>query len=358
MMAVTFPVRVVAILYVAAFLAAAAGACHSPRPAPAPALVPATPPPAGALQVSRAVLPVVVGWGPSWAERTPTPRPTPRPTAGTRDALIAEVVGFARVRGVDGAGLRGRACVVTRLDWSGPGTLADCLARPGRWITFAVRGRLTMRGDLAVPSNTTIDAHGAGVQLWGGGLIVSRSQDVIISGLAITECDEDAVQVTEHAQGIYLAHLDLSRCGDGLVDVTDGATDVTLAHSTLRDHAKAMLIGASDGHTSDTVIRVTIANTIFATTYRHPMCRYGYVHLDRVTIGPWVGDAVDARLGCRVLITRSWFVPGPGDKPVRAVALSVGPGTGGAARIEDTHLGGKRAELGGDVPDPVYGVIR
>ena len=124
------------------------------------------------------------------------------------------------------------------------------------------------------------------------------------------------------------------------------------------DHAKAMLIGASDGHTADAANRVTIANTIFATTYRHPMCRYGYVHLDRVTIGPWQGDAVDARLGCRVLVTRSWFVPGPSDKPALAIRLDYGPGSGGAARIVDTHLGGKSAQLGGDVPDPVYGVLR
>ena len=359
-MVVTRPVQFAAALYVIIMLWAAAGACNSPRPAPAPApaLAPATPLPAGALQVSRALLPVVVGWGAPWAERTATPRPTPRPTAGVRDALIAEVVGFARTRGVDGAGLRGASCVVTSMAKTGPGTLADCLTRAGRWITFSKRGRIVLEDDLAVPSNTTIDAAGAGVELYGHGLTIHRSQNVIIAGLAITECAEDAIQVTEHAQGVFLTGLVLSACGDGLVDITDGATDVTLANSTLRDHSKAMLIGASDGHTADAAIWVTIANTIFATTYRHPMCRYGYVHLDRVTIGPWQGDAVDARLGCRVLITRSWFVPGPSDKPALAVRLDYGPGSGGAARIVDTHLGGKSAQLGGDVPDPVYGVLR
>ncbi len=351
-MAATLPVRLVAVLYVVALLTAGAAACRPPHTVPAPALVPPTSESAGALQVSRSLLPLVIGRPRPWAQRTVTPRPT----VGPRDTLIASVIGFARVRGVDGAGTRGASCVVRSLDWSGAGTLADCLARPGRWITFAARGRLTMRGDLAVPSNTTIDARGAGVQLWGGGLIVKRSQNVIVAGLAITECDEDALQITEHAAGVYLEGLDLSRCGDGLVDVTDGATDVTLAHSTLRDHDKAMLIGASDGHTADAAIRVTLHDVIFATTYRHPMCRYAYVHMDRVTVGPWRGDAVDARYGCRVLITRSWFVPGGHGK--RAAARDVSPESPGAIRIEDSDLAGAYADAGGVVPDPVYGVIR
>jgi len=328
-------------------LALASAGCSPLPPAPAPVVIPT--PRAGAFEVSRALLPVVIGWPATIPARTATP--TPRPTASARDALIAEVAGFARVRGVDGAGVRGQACVVQHLGWSGAGSLAECLAAPGRWITFAARGRLTMRADLAVPSNTTIDARNAGVQLWGGGLILKRSQNVIIAGLAIAECDDDAIQVTEHAQGIYLTGLDLSRCHDGLVDVTDGATDVTLAHSTLRDHSKAVLIGASDGHSSDAAIRVTLHDVIFATQYRHPMCRYAYVHMDRVTVGPWVGDAVDARLGCRVLITRSWFVGGA--QSGLAVRLDTGPGMG-AARVEGSDLAGRPAQVGGLVPDPPY----
>lgn len=347
----TGPARVLGAVWLAALGLGVAATCGSPRP---PASVAPTVEPVGGLSISRALLPVVIGWPATMAPRTPTPTRAPRPTAGPRDALIARVVGFARLRGVDGAGLRGVPCEVRSLEWRGADTLAACLERPGRWITFAVRGRLTMRGDLAVPSNTTIDAREAGVQLWGGGLVLSRAENVIIAGLAITECDDDAIKVTEHSAGVYLDGLDLSRCHDGLVDITDNATDVTLAHSTLRDHAKAMLIGASDGHASDSVIRVTIHDTIFATTYRHPMCRYGYVHLDRATFGPWVGDAVDARFGCRVLITRSWFVPGA--HGLRATARFVVPSAPGAVRIDAaTDLGRAAAEVGGEVAEPPYG---
>ena len=343
-MTISWPVRIVGILYLLAFAFAALASCDGPTPRRR--IIPV----ANAFSRHEVRLPFV--W--RGIPRTAMPTATPRATPGPRDRLIASVQGFARVRGVDGAGVRGQSCVVTVLDADRPGTLADCLSRPGRWITFSKRGRIVLRRDLPVPSNTTIDAGAAGVELYGHGLIVARSQNVIISGLAITECDEDAVQIAEHAEGVFLTGLVLSRCGDGLVDITDGATDVTLANSTLRDHAKAVLIGASDGHTADAVIRVSIINTIFATTYRHPMCRYGYVHLDRVTIGPWQGDAVDARLGCRVLITRSWFVPGPSDKPALAIRLDYGPGSGGSARIVDTHLGGKSAQLGGIVADPPY----
>jgi len=351
-MTVSLPARIVGVLCLI-FLALWAVASCDAGP---PSMLRHAPPALAAESEApgMALLPVVIGWGAPWATRTATRTATPRPTPGPRDALIASVYGFARVRGVDGAGVRGVSCIVSDMGKSGPGTLADCLTRSGRWITFAERGRIVLEDDLAVPSNTTIDAGGAGVELYGHGLTIHRSQNVIISGLAITECAEDAVQVSEHAQGVFLTGLTLSACGDGLVDVTDGATDVTLANSTLRDHAKAMLIGASDSHSSDTTIRVTIANVIFATTYRHPMCRYGYVHLDRVTIGPWVGDAVDARLGCRVLITRSWFVPGGNDAERRAVGLDYGPGAPGAARIVDTHLGGRSAQLGGVVADPPY----
>lgn len=355
-MSTSLPVRVVAVLYLVAQAVWAVQSCGGPTPIPSPAMVPATPLPMAGLQVSHALLPIVLGWPSSWLTRTPTPAATRAPSA--RERLIAEVVGFARVRGVDGAGTRGVACVVTSMGKAGPGTLADCLSRPGRWITFSERGRIVLGADLNVPSSTTIDAGGAGVELWGHGLVMRRSENVIVSGLAITECAEDAIQIREHAAGIFLTGLVLSRCGDGLVDITDGSTDVTLANSTLRDHVKAMLIGASDDHTADSATRVTITNTIFATTYRHPLCRYGYVHLDRVTIGPWQGEAVDARFGCRVLITRSWFVPGTGDKPRLAVGLHVGPGAPGAARVESTDLGGAVAEVGGVVADPPYGAIQ
>lgn len=345
-MTVSLPVRIVGLLYLIALLVAAVASCDgwgggrmSPSPVGASAYV-----------RHEVRLPFVWRGIPRTAEPTVTPRPTP----GARERLIASVSGFARVRGVDGAGVRGASCVVTDMGKRGAGTLADCLSVAGRWVTFAKRGRIVLGEDLPVLSNTTIDAVGAGVELYGHGLKLHRSENVIIAGLAITECAEDAIQIREHSAGVFLTGLVLSRCGDGLVDVTDGATDVTLADSALRDHVKAMLIGASDDHSSDTVIRVTLSRVSFATIYRHPMCRYGYVHLDRVTIGPWVGEAVDARLGCRVLITRSRFLPGQTGAERLAVALNVGPGSGGAARIVDTDLGGMSAQVGGYVADPPY----
>lgn len=341
------------IVYAAALLAGLLATCGGPTPQPVPVGVAPTltPTGAGSFQVSRALLPVVIGWPPSLPPRTATPRPTRVPT--DRETLIAAVSGVARVRGVDGAGLAGPLCVVTSLDFQGPGTLRECLTRSGRWITFAVSGRINAPQDLSVPSNTTIDARGAGVQLWGGGLILRRVQDVIIAGLAITEGDGDAIRVHNRTEGVWLGWLDLSSCDDGLLDITGGSTDVTLAHSVLRDHAKGMLFGASPNDPEDVVMRVTVHDTILSTRYRHPKCRYGWVHLDRVTFGPWDGEAVDASYGCRVLITRSWFVPGGPGKT--AVSLTVSePSAPGAARIVDTDLAGSVAETGGNVEDPPY----
>lgn len=339
------------IVYIAALSAGLLATCGGPALLPAPAAVPPTAGPVGSFQVHRALLPVVIGWPASLPPRTPTPRPTRVPT--DRETLLAEVSGVARVRGVDGAGLAGRACVVTNLDFQGPGTLRECLSAPGRWITFAVGGRIIAPQDLSVPSNTTIDARGAGVQLWGGGLILRRVEDVIVAGLAITEGDGDAIRIHNRSQGIWLGHLDLSHCDDGLVDITGGSTDVTLAHSVLHDHAKGMLFGASPNDSEDVVMRATVHDTILSTRYRHPKCRYGWVHMDRVTFGPWEGEAVDASYGCRVLITRSWFVPGGSGKT--AVSLTVSePRAPGAARIVDTDLAGSVAETGGTVEDPPY----
>jgi hypothetical protein len=304
-----------------------------------------------ATPAARALLPVVVGWPATMVPRTPTPRATRVPTS--RETLLAAVSGVARVRGVDGAGLAGPSCVVTSLDFQGPGTLRECLSRAGRWITFAVGGRIIAPQDLAVPSNTTIDARGAGVLLWGGGLILRRVEDVIIAGLAITEGDGDAIRVHNRTQGVWLGYLDLSHCDDGLLDVTGASTDVTLAHSVLHDHAKGMLFGASPNDSEDVVMRVTVHDTILSTRYRHPKCRYGWVHLDRVTFGPWEGEAVDASYGCRVLITRSWFVPGGSGKTAVSLTASE-PRAPGSARIEDTDLTGSIAETGGVVEDPRY----
>ena len=298
-----------------------------------------------------AFIPVVVGWPRPMDKRTPTPTATRTPT--DRETLLAAVSGVARVRGVDGAGLSGASCVVSSLDFQGPGTLRECLSAQGRWITFSVSGRIIAPQDLSVPSNTTIDARGSGVQLWGGGLILRRVEDVIIAGLSITEGDGDAIRVHNRSAGIWLGWLDLSHCDDGLLDVTGASTDVTLAHSVLHDHAKGMLFGASPNDSGDSVMRVTVHDTIIATTYRHPKCRYGWVHLDRVTFGPWQGEAVDASYNCRVLITRSAFVPGGPGKT--AVSLTVSePRAPGAARIVDTDLAGALAETGGEVENPRY----
>ena len=182
--------------------------------------------------------------------------------------LLAAVSGVARVRGVDGADYPAHRASFRLWIFRGLERSAECLSAPAGG-SFSVSGRIIAPQDLSVPSNTTIDARGSGVQPWGGGLILRRVEDVIVAGLSITEGDGDAVRVHNRSAGIWLGWLDLSHCDDGLLDVTGASTDVTLAHSVLHDHAKGMLFGASPNDSGDSVMRVTVHDTIIATTYRH-----------------------------------------------------------------------------------------
>lgn len=304
-------------------------------------------------RTSRAHLPLVL----RVVARPPTPRPTRAPaptTISARAALLKEVVGVAKTAGVTGAGLSGPSCVVTLTRGTGPGTLPGCLAEPGRWITFGMTGPLRMKVDGEVQSNTTIDGRGSGVILDGSGLTMHGRRNIIIAGLTITGCREDGIQVQQGTRGVYLTGLDLSACSDELVAVTNASSEVTLAHSVLHDNPKGILVGGADYLPGDVVQRVTVYDTIFRqVSYRHPMCRYGWVHLDRVTIDGWMGQAVDARFGCRVLITRTWFIQPPGNKPRKAVGLHY-VASPGAARLVGVDLGGAAAETGGVVQDPEY----
>jgi len=168
--------------------------------------------------------------------------------------------GFGR-RAVGGLG--GPIYVVTDnsdddMEFPKPGTLRHAVTQPGPlWITFARNMAITLKQELLISSNKTIDGRGANVLIWnGGGLTLQFVNNVIIHGIRIknilakeggrireshdhvgirTRSDGDAISIFG-ASNIWIDHVSLSNATDGLIDVIQGSTAITISNCHMTAH--------------------------------------------------------------------------------------------------------------------------
>lgn len=142
---------------------------------------------------------------------------------------------------------------VTTAQDSGAGSLRDALQRAakagGGIIRFALDAADIIPGpDLIVPTNTTIDATGSHITLWGGkdtygdGVLNVWNSNVIVRGLRIRNGHNDGIQVSPK-QGHDISDIVIDRCS--LTRNGDGGIDIT-------------------GHGSRSVSNVTVLRTLFA----------------------------------------------------------------------------------------------
>jgi hypothetical protein len=127
---------------------------------------------------------------------------------------------------------------VTNATDAGPGSLRDALAQAARAgggvIHFPVAETFDISPGpkLVVPANTTIDARGSHVTLWGGnesfsdGVLNVWNSNVIIAGLRVRNGRNDGIQVApknplgQDISDIVIDHCSVTRSADGGIDVT------------------------------------------------------------------------------------------------------------------------------------------
>jgi WD40 repeat protein len=131
--------------------------------------------------------------------------------------------------------------VVTHSADDGPGSLRDAFAKAkaagGGTIHFAVTdsGDLHPGRNLIVPANTTVDATGSHITLWGGneglsnGVLNVWYGNVIVVGLRIRNGRNDGIQIKPNTPlGQDISDIVVDRCS--LTGNADGGVDVTGYH--------------------------------------------------------------------------------------------------------------------------------
>lgn len=155
--------------------------------------------------------------------------------------------------------------MVTNSTDAGAGSLRDALARADRAgggiIHFAVSdsGDIHPGPNLIVPPNTTVDATGSHITLWGGnenfrdGVLDVWNSNVIVIGLRVRDARNDGIQVApKNAAGQDIANIVIDQCS--VTRSADGGIDVT-------------------GHDGHTVSGLTIMRSFVAGSGRY--CRKG-----------------------------------------------------------------------------------
>ena len=153
-----------------------------------------------------------------------------------------------------------------------------------------------------VGPNTTIIGEGKDAGISGGGFNVSHSHNVIVRNLTMSSPydffpGKDA-QGNPHgrvysieAKGTQNLWVDHNTFKDGSappgsisgdqIDFTDGANYATFSYNQFLSHNKSILIGSSDGMTSDKgKLNVTIDHNLFSgLSQRDPRVRFGHVEV-------------------------------------------------------------------------------
>uniref|UniRef100_A0A5B7B2C0 Pectate lyase n=1 Tax=Davidia involucrata TaxID=16924 RepID=A0A5B7B2C0_DAVIN len=215
------------------------------------------------------------------------------------------------------------------------GTLRHAVIQPGPlWIIFAHHMVIRLSEELIMTSHKTIDARGANVHIaYGAGLTLQFIQNVIIHGLHIhdikagngglirdsinhygyrSRSDGDAVSIFG-STNVWIDHLSMSNCDDGLIDVIQASTAVTISNCHFTHHNEVMLFGASDSHSEDEMMQVTVAFNHFGQglIQRMPRCRWGFVHIVNNDYTHWLMYAVGGSTHPTILSQGNRFIAPP-----------------------------------------------
>ena len=154
--------------------------------------------------------------------------------------------------------------------------LLDAIDTVGRLI-IRVQGTISITSKQGVRPHKTIVGVGTSGVINGGGLDFYRSYNVIVRNITFTNAEDDAINVGQESHHVWIDHNEFVGAVDGAVDVVRQADYVTVSWNWFRGTDKSMLIGHSDGASTDAGhLKVTIHHNYFdGSRQRHPRIRFG-----------------------------------------------------------------------------------
>jgi pectate lyase len=188
----------------------------------------------------------------------------------SREQLLDQVDGFARVADTTGAGLEGFLYVVTSTADAGPGTLRDGLEQAGRWVVFDQKlfpsdreTVIVLNSAIQIASDSTLDGRCANVRLAptkraDGALFVGYYADRGVDNVMITnirigpipgqgdEQSGDGIRIVWGSDRFYVSHAEVFSANDEAIEITRGDRGPmrgTVSYSHIATTAKAVLIG-------------------------------------------------------------------------------------------------------------------
>ncbi|XVF85995.1 hypothetical protein PTKIN_Ptkin17bG0165400 [Pterospermum kingtungense] len=223
-----------------------------------------------------------------------------------------------------------------------PGTLRYAVTRNRPlWIVFKKSMVIKLNQELIMTGDKTIDGRGANVHIaYGAGITLQFVKNVIIHGIHIhditkgsgglirdgedhfgqrTQSDGDGVSLFG-ATNIWLDHLSMYNCFDGLIDAIKASTAVTISNCHFTNHNEVMLFGASESHSEDKKMQITVAFTHFGKglVQRMPRCRWGFIHVVNNDYTHWLMYAIGGSSAPTIISQGNRFVA-----PANAAAKAV-----------------------------------
>jgi pectate lyase len=144
-------------------------------------------------------------------------------------------------------------------------------------MVIQVSGTINIESKQGVRPNKTVVGVGSNPTINGGGLDFYRSFNVIVRNITFTNAEDDAINVGQESHHIWIDHNTFVAPIDGSIDIVRQAQYVTVSWNWFRGTDKSMLIGHSDGASTDAgKLKVTIHHNYFdGSRQRHPRVRFG-----------------------------------------------------------------------------------
>lgn len=221
------------------------------------------------------------------ANRTVTATFTPTTTGGS--GAVGAPSGFAAVNALGLAtttgGAGGRVVAITNVD--------DLRANMdlNEALILRISGTMDLGGNTtALRQNKTLVGVGPNARIINGGLELFNRSNIIIQNLTFVNAPDDCLKVNQGTHHLWVDHCTFTDGDlpdpeganhDGLFDITRQSSYITISYCLFLNHAKTILIGHSDGASTDIgTLKTTIHHNWFnGTLSRHPRVRFGEVHV-------------------------------------------------------------------------------
>jgi pectate lyase len=217
-----------------------------------------------------------------------------------------------------------------------------------------ISGIVSGSGMISVGSNTTILGVGNEPTISGFGFNMSNEQNIIIANLYLTNGGNNALRLSDGTHHVWVHHNDFSFYKDNAIEIREGASYATIDWNRFHNQNKVVLTGHSDHNAGQDVgrLKVTLHHNWFdATTQRHPLVRFGEVHVFNNFYDDVDLYGVGSTLEADVLVQANFFGSVP--KPISRGPTVMGTlDEGDVVECDNVYVDSGNPEVRGSAFDP------